>query len=465
MIIKSRHILNYIISTGDSDILALLMPYKEKLFLEIEELEVFEILEGVFNTQHIVPTPGLLKNYALSKKAKELVKTCELSEDIKDSKSATLAVNSLLFQTFIDFISVDARTGLQDLLTTNITDFEEKSQDYIQDIASALSFSKLKHTRESLIFGEDYINKSRARYAKTKVSGNYIVCKYGYKNLDDKLGGIANNDFINILAYVKQFKSTLLRNIMANAVLQGKNCLLITLEMSDEEVEAELQAIHSSNKVRFGPGKPHISPTAIKEGSLSDEAEDFLFNEIIPDLANSDDLGIVKIINPSEGEYYFSDLISDINRTRATMDIDIVLLDYLTLAKPGKRYTRDDVNDMFKAVRKYGLTNRIPFINCVQVGRAAYNDMLEDEFHRYKPDSASDYNEVERSSTVMLSTAQTPEMKSSNEIYVSCILSRRSNVDSLPFKTIYSNGKMVEISPSDTLDEDTTEVLSHISID
>lgn len=465
MIVKSKHILNYIITNSDSDTLALLMPYKEKLFLNEEELEVFEVLEGVFNTQYIVPTPGLLRNYALSKKAKEFLKSPELSEDIVDGKTATLAVNSLLFQTFVDYISLDARTLLQELLSTDIVEFEEKSQDFIHELANALSFSKLKHTRESLVFGDDYVNKTRARYAKTKVDGSYIVCKFGYKNLDEKLGGIANNDFINILAYVKQFKSTLERNLMYNALLQGKNVLLITMEMSDEEVEAEIQAIHSSNKLRFGPGRPHVSPNSIKEGNLSDEAENFLFNEVVNDLANSDDLGIMKVINPSEGEYYFTDLIADINRTRASMDVDLIFLDYLTLAKPSKNYTREDVNDMFKAVRKYGLTNKIPIINCVQVGRAAYNEMLEDEFHRYKPDSASDYNEVERSSTVMLSTAQTPEMKTSNEIFVSCILSRRSNVDSLPFKAILSNGRMIEITPSDTLEDDTAEVLSHISID
>ena len=463
-IIKSKHILSYIIDKSDADILSQVVPYKDKLFQEVEELELFEMLEGIFNTQHLIPKAGLLKNYALSKKAKEILKSLEIPEEFTDAKSVKLSVDSLLYQAFIDYVTIEVRTELQDLASSDITKFEDKTQDLISSISGAFSLSKLKNTRESLIYGDEYINKARTRYAKTKVEGNYIICKTGYKNLDEKIGGIANNDFINIYAYVKQFKSTLQRNLIYNSLLQGKNCLLITLEMSDEEVEAEMQTIHSANKVRFGPGRSFITSEQIKSGTLMDDAEDFLFNEVIPDLANSDDLGLLKVINPSEDEYFFADLIADIDRTRAMMDIDLIFLDYLTLIKPNKRSSREDVNDMIKAMRKYSLTHKIPVVNCVQVGRNAYNEMLEDEHHRYKPDSASDFNEFERSSTLILSTAQTPEMINANEIYVSCILSRRSKVDNLPFKTISSNSRLVEVTQSDNVEEDTEEVLKQINI-
>jgi hypothetical protein len=120
---------------------------------------------------------------------------------------------------------------------------------------------------------------------------------------------------------------------------------------------------------------------------------------------------------------------------------------------------------MFKYVRKRALTSRIPIINAVQANRAAYNAMLEDEFHRYGKDSAGDYNEIERSSTVMLSSAQTPEMENSGELLISCILSRRSQVNTIPFKAaIGANGRIVEVVASDTPAEDTDEVLSEISI-
>lgn len=462
--IKSKHILYYILSKADSDILSLLSSYKSKLFLEEEELEVFEMIEGIFNTQHTIPSVSLLKNYALSKKAKEIIKSIEVPEALTDSKTVKLAINSLLYQSFVDFVTIEARTELQELGNSDIVSFEDKTQDLIYSLSGALSMSKLKNTRESLLYGDEYVNKARSRYAKTKVSGSYIVCKTGYKNLDEKIGGIANNDFINIYAYVKQFKSTLQRNLIYNALLQGKNCLLITLEMSDEEVEAEIQTIHSANKMRFGPGRPFITSEHIKSGNLMDDSENYLFNEVIPDLANSDDLGLLKVINPSEDEYYFADLIADIDRTISMMDVDLIFLDYLTLIKANKRNSREDINDMIKAVRKYSLTHKIPVVNCVQVGRNAYNDMLEDEHHRYKPDSASDYNEFERSSTVILSTAQTPEMINANEIYVSCILSRRSRVDNLPFKTISSNSKLVEVTQSDNVEDDTKEVLSQINL-
>lgn len=398
--VRSKHIISYIIKNKDSDVLASVSAYKHLLF-EQDEAEVYNVLEGIFNTQHIIPDLPLLKNYALSKGGKALLKDMEFHESIHDVKSATLAINSLLYQSFIDFVSIDAKTMISDLAKSDITEFQIKAQDFLSDMSNALSFSTLKQTRESVIYGDEYVNKSRARYAKNKMNEGYIVCKFGYSELDRQLGGIANNDFINILAYVKQFKSTLMRNIAYNALLQGKNILFLTLEMSDEEVEAEFQAIHASNKVRFGTGRPVIKSEDIKNGTLSDEAEDFLFNEVIPDMANSDDLGILKVINPSEGEYFQSDMYADIDRTLSSMDIDIIFLDYLTMVKPKGTYDKQDVNDMFKYVRKRALTSRIPIINAVQANRAAYNAMLEDEFHRYGKDSAGDYNEIERSSTVI----------------------------------------------------------------
>ena len=223
--------------------------------------------------------------------------------------------------------------------------------------------------------------------------------------------------------------------------------------------------MHASNKARFGSGRPLIKSEDIKNGTLSEEASSFLFDEVIPDMANSDDLGILKVINPSDGEYFSSDMFADIDRTLASMDIDLICIDYLTMIKPKNNYDRNDVNDFFKAVRKFALTKKIPILNAVQAGRAAYNAMLEDEFHRYSPDSASDYNEIERSSTIMLSSAQTPEMRTAGELLVSCILSRRSPVSSMPFKAVIGgNGRIVEVVASDNPSEDTDDVLSEIQI-
>lgn len=463
--ITSGDILNYILLTKDMEILATAINCKTELFFIDEEVELFEILEDVFLSNQTVISVDLMSNYRLSKEASKFIKDLKPLDSLSVTSEVIDAINALLYTNYLEFLTLNAKRSVGDLAKKSIGTIQEDTYNFIAEVQIALSNSRIKDSNEVIVFGDQYVSSTRARYAKAKLSGDYFVSKFGYDALDVILEGIANNDFINIISYVKGFKTTLMRNISYNTILQARNCLFVTLEMSNDETEAEFQAIHASNRTRFGGGRPVITSKAILSGELSEEAEDFLFNEVIPDMANSDDLGIIKFINPVEGDYSYPDLIADINKTISKMDIHLIVIDYLTMVKAPPHNSREDINEMFKSLRKFALKNKIPVINAVQANRAAYNDMILDEDHRYRPDSASDYNEIERSSTVMISTAQLPEQVNSGELLVDCILSRRSKTSGTSQKYIQSNGRIVELSNSTSgSDTDVEDVLQELNI-
>jgi replicative DNA helicase len=357
--------------------------------------------------------------------------------------------------------------NIKDLLEEEIGNFQEELEDLsidqvgdiVEDIKNLAISSEaiLKQDKDEELLLHDSVDALsiyKDKYNKRKLSGGTKVCDYGFKFLDDTLGGIKTSDLLSILGGAKQFKSTLQRNIIYQALLQAKNVFLVTLEMSFAEVEASFLTMHINNRERF-PDFPRITYKEIVEGKVPEKYESYMY-EAYNDLVSADDLGILYILKPI-GTYTEERFKSDIVRVaNKYMDIDFVNIDSINLMHGG------EVNEVDKAIRSirqftlgYNKNKGLPVMSPYQIKRSAYEQAVNAEGNLYTTDAVRYFSEVNTSSTRVFTTIQTPAMSETDTIQVQCLLSR----DTADFPTTLLRvdapiGVIEEISNLATLQEE-----------
>jgi len=263
----------------------------------------------------------------------------------------------------------------------------------------------------------------KEKYELRKASGGTKICDYGYKFLDDSYGGVKTTDMFSILGSAKQFKSTLMRNVAYKALLQAKNIFLGTLEMSFNELEASFLTLHINNRDRF-PDFPRITYKEILEGKVPKDKEYYMY-KAYQDLVEAEDLGILYIKKP-KGDYTTERFTADITKVSTNyMTIDLAMIDSINLMHGG------EVNDVDRAIRdlrqfSLGFNNNqgLPIFSPYQIKRSAFTQACATEGNLYDADAVRYFSEVNTSSTRVVTTIQTPEMRETNTVQIQSLLTR-----------------------------------------
>lgn len=104
-----------------------------------------------------------------------------------------------------------------------------------QDLIRSLPTGKVSRYSEA--------EKRVKEYEKNRKAGKKPGIPYGMPTLDNALGGIMPHELVTVLGWTNVGKSTLLRVFSHNIWLQGFTPLYISLEMGDDEILREFDAL------------------------------------------------------------------------------------------------------------------------------------------------------------------------------------------------------------------------------
>ncbi len=435
----SQKILNSIFQ-GDTSAFTAIGDREEIVFTEKHELSFYRFLYSYFLEFDKIPSESYLedffsleKNNIAEKAYRELLMDAtEVSEDLPalvksqiryNVKQQTLELNS----SFSNKIKI-----------ANVSDLKDLNFDFQTKISEVNSYLEDSSHNRGALYGEEAQAKFKRKYMEKKNSDKgYYIGKTGFDTIDMAIGGIHSSDKITLLGYTNQGKSPLMRTIAYNLLIQGLNVMFVTLEMHFDSKELSFYTLHANNYKVFGLNVPKITSKAARETTLSDEAEDYLFNTVVPDFTTNENYGTLEIFQP-EGEFSFDDLVMEVNRVHMTqMPVDILLIDYaVPLLKPKKNrnsFSTDDYNAMHRALRNFGLTfdrgRGLPIIDACQTNRAGFEDACsrKNTDNLYKLTAIGDYNSIERDSTHVISILQTDDMKAEGTCQLQHLKSRESS--------------------------------------
>lgn len=104
-----------------------------------------------------------------------------------------------------------------------------------QDLVASLPTGKVSRFSEA--------EKRIRAYEERKKSGKRLGIPYGFPTLDKALSGVFPHELVTVLGWTNIGKSTLLRVFAFNMWMEGYNPLYISLEMGDDEILREFDAM------------------------------------------------------------------------------------------------------------------------------------------------------------------------------------------------------------------------------
>ena len=262
-------------------------------------------------------------------------------------------------------------------------------------------------------------------------NNRYFLSEFGIDVLDE-FHSIKKNDFLmGILAPPKSYKSTITHFITYKQIIQGMNVLFVSLEMPAESIKQYMFLLHSNNTDIWGYSAPVIKNDSLRHKNFNEEEKNHYINAV-KDFVENDRYGQLRIISPTN-VYDFQQLKNDILETKLEMEnngkeLHFVVIDYLTLVVPktGRRTTVDDVNQMIRELRLFGLENGLHIITPVQANRNATNKNDKGNKDKLDINHIYQYSEIEKSFTIVLGVniEQKMDNDSMGVAYLNTVISR-----------------------------------------
>lgn len=229
-----------------------------------------------------------------------------------------------------------------------------------------------------------------------------------------------------------------------NGIMQGKNVLYLSLEVTKENVYYNLLSRHSFNS-KF---KKHIEHLDLKQKKLKDDEFDYLEKEIYPDFQNSS--GKVYIVDETELEAYsFFSLeskfreIEKLSIEETGHGIDLLVVDHAQLLKFDA--SMKGIGNETNVVNAYVSFFRQNILNWIKSGRQISGLILSQSSRegwkeavrsegRYRLTALAEANELERASSVVLSVFSSDSLKQVKSAKVQILKNRDGQAWSEPME-------------------------------
>jgi len=198
-------------------------------------------------------------------------------------------------------------------------------------------------------------------------------------------------------------KTTLAVNLVYDPMKMGDNILFVPLEMSAKELEILFQA-----RIAYDMGLHHITVEKIKRRMfVGTEYEDY--KKVV---AKQHEYKNLYILQP-EGKFTMKDLEAEIDRLKSTMNLDIVVVDYLELMDPECRYesVRVKVKEMMRSARLLGVKKNVWMIVPHQINREGRRAAEKRSDPYYELWDLQESGGVEQNAVVVLWIYQDDEYK------------------------------------------------------
>ncbi len=265
----------------------------------------------------------------------------------------------------------------------------------------------------------------------------------GIDQIDVAIRGARKGELWVHAAFTGHMKSSFMLTWAYNqAVYFGNAALIFSLEMPYDQVRNLLFAIHSAHEkfqarrialgiqqdTRFNKSLEYIK---IRDGQLSPDEEDLLFNEVVPDFENNPNYGRIhiEVADPDKMDFTILDMKQRAETIAATTPFDLLFVDHAGLMGSRGKYgnTTDKLNEVLRDCKKLSLGfNRgagIPVITLFQINREGFK-MAEKNGGKYNLASLAYANEAERSADVVTATYISPEMRKAGYVNFQCLKSR-----------------------------------------
>lgn len=405
-----------------------LLPVKDLIFQPKEYNGFFELINNYVAKYGEFPNNGYLDSFFDTERTSDLNDVWSQIKDTNSTESPTMAMVDLQITHNLrsNVISMTHATNVQ-LKSSNNSDSNEIVHELQTNINDLIHLSDRLNTKGEILNGTTALANLKDHHNRTAEEG-YYISKYGssLSFIDDVQGGLERAGFIGILASAKQRKSTLLRQIIYNQAISGKNCGLITLEMALESIREHLILLHASNSAIWGYSHPYISMSKVRSGGLTKEEKEFYY-QVADDLFNNPAYGKIHLLQPT-GMYTFDNMKMDFISLKA-LGVLIVGIDYLSLVKPRDkgRIDMDDYNDMIMNTRYLGLSLGQTYLTPIQANRDGFARALKmKDTPVYDINSIHLYSGFEKGCTSIISVIQTDAMRSTNTIAIGSVVNREA---------------------------------------
>lgn len=264
--------------------------------------------------------------------------------------------------------------------------------------------------------------------------------KTGFKKIDDSIDAMTKGMLIVIAGASGEGKSWMAANIAVNvATKQKKNVVIITAETLRTQYRRRVVICHSNNPKFGGP----LELNRVKNGLLSEEEEE-RYQMIVDDIT-SGQYGHIEISQVSNGTT-LGDIRVYLEKLQLTMNIDLVIIDYLTLLKPSERTAggREEAVALFKEAKQVAITfnkgTGVPIIALHQISFQARDKVKFAPGKFYTLASLADSSEAGKSADAAVAILRTEEMEQEHELGCGILKMRDSAPDDKLFKLFESYG-------------------------
>lgn len=406
------------------------------------QFDTFPTLDA-FKTELTVANEQDLLNYITSIVTEDAIPYREAETEFASSLSISRRL----------YLELDLQTAQREFQTRLATTQSGNQSDLmkvVDQFITTLHQTKQKALRSDqstslLLYGEKAQNDLESAYhsiVEQAQSDEALYYTIGFNEFSSVQ--IKRGDLLFIGGFVSHGKSVLLRMASYRMLTEyGLNVAFWSFEMRAEVVRLLFVLLHANNKKVF-PNTPIIKYDDFKNGRLSPEEEDFLFNTAAKDLFNNPSYGTLYIDQPNKSRFNMIDLTVKLAELEnSLMPLHVVTLDYLTMMYPLNNDRgqpgRTDYNQMIKDFKNLALTHRngkgepsaFIALTAAQISRSGYETAMKNNGW-YEISAFAEYSEIERSADAMFTVLMSPEMRISSQMRIQCHKNRDGAVPQAP---------------------------------
>lgn len=338
--------------------------------------------------------------------------------------------------------------------------FASKSREIRSNRQDYKTEAEITNSKEISLAKDNYIKKSQNQ-------SNSIGIYFGIDPIDDARNGIKATELVIVGAYSGQGKTTFSMNTLYRALLSGWDSLLVTLEMTLEEMQTMLYVLHTSSPdiwvgTEFQSLIGKIDYNAAFEGRLNAAEQKFYF-AAMDDLDNNEGYGKLHIYQPDKTNTSVKDIelkCLEINSELKTSGriLDFLVVDYIRLLSPDEKSRDDrvDLNNIIKSLKKLCISfNHGQGIRCLsphQMKRQGFERALSNG-GIYLLTDLSDTSEIEKSGDLVIALFMDDALRKSGLTKICCLKDRR-NAPFNPFEACANLASKYMYTKSDLTQDD-----------
>lgn len=373
--------------------------------LEKTEKELLKEFEVLCSEVKGVPTPGTL-----------------VARNMQYGDTAVIQKDSLMDYVMI-FLKNKKNIKMHSIIHKGLDEYVSGKIDFEtfgDKVQSALVIGTPEREKEEIESNLDIDFYEKLTEPSLKEEG----IRFGIPCIDERFRGLQSGDIFTIAGFTGSMKTTLASNLVYNAAVKGKNTLYLSLEVSKEEMTYAFLSRHSITSKLDPVTRRKMPDYAIEnKDNYMALAKDFLELPGKIRIVDERDIGIYSYTN-------FNNILEKINeemKEKTGRGVDIIVLDHVQILKYGVADKSLDpyqvLNYFASYFREKAAREGYAVILVAQTSRDGYAYAVKNG-GRYLESGIAESNEIERSSTGIVTIFTTDSSINSNEVTVQLIKNR-----------------------------------------